>query len=189
MRNNNQPDADDLFADTRMSFGEHIEDLRKHLWRAIMGFLACLVVSFFIGQPILEFIKKPVEAELARFYANRAKKIGDKLALGNDPVLAELDEPREFEIEVKGPNGNFVATTLRIKPLSFSLALHEAQRIILKPPIISTMSIMEGFMVYVKVCVVSGIVIGSPWIFWQLWSFIAAGLYPQEMKYVNYYLP
>ena len=32
------PDPDDMFADTRMSFGEHIEDLRSHLLRAIYGF-------------------------------------------------------------------------------------------------------------------------------------------------------
>jgi sec-independent protein translocase protein TatC len=190
MRNyTNQPDPDDLFAETRMSFGEHIEDLRRHLWRAIAGFLVCLLFSFFIGQPILEFIKKPVETELARFYANRAKKIGDRLEAGIDPGLAELNQPREFDVEVKGPNGTFVPTTMRFPPLTFALALHEAQRLILKPPIISTMSVMEAFMVYVKVCVVAGIVIGSPWIFWQLWSFVAAGLYPNEKKYVNYYLP
>ena len=28
MARNAQPDADDLFADTRMSFGDHIEDLQ-----------------------------------------------------------------------------------------------------------------------------------------------------------------
>jgi sec-independent protein translocase protein TatC len=32
-------------------------------------------------------------------------------------------------------------------------------------------------------------VLGSPWIFWQLWSFVAAGLYPHEKKYVYLYLP
>ena len=31
-------DPDDFFAETRMSFGDHIEDLRTHLWRAIKGF-------------------------------------------------------------------------------------------------------------------------------------------------------
>src|SRR5262249_46423901 len=122
-------------------------------------------------------------------YANRAKKIGERLAAGTDPGLVELNQLREFDVEMKDAKGNFVPTTIRMKPLTFSLALHEAQRTILRPPIISTMSVMEAFMVYVKVCVVAGIVIGSPWIFWQLWSFVAAGLYPHEKKYVNYYLP
>ena len=34
---NTTPDPDDFFAETRMSFGEHLEDLRTHLWRAVKG--------------------------------------------------------------------------------------------------------------------------------------------------------
>ena len=40
-----------------------------------------------------------------------------------------------------------------------------------------------------KVCIVTGLVLGSPWIFWQIWMFVAAGLYPHEKRYVNIYLP
>jgi sec-independent protein translocase protein TatC len=40
-----------------------------------------------------------------------------------------------------------------------------------------------------KVAIVTGFVIGSPWIFWQIWMFIAAGLYPHEKRLVNVYLP
>ena len=44
-------------------------------------------------------------------------------------------------------------------------------------------------MVYFKVCMVCGLVIGSPWIFYQIWQFVAAGLYPHEKRYVHLYLP
>src|SRR5207253_7989750 len=33
------------------------------------------------------------------------------------------------------------------------------------------------------------LIIGSPWIFYQIWMFVAAGLYPHEKKLVNVYLP
>jgi sec-independent protein translocase protein TatC len=36
---------------------------------------------------------------------------------------------------------------------------------------------------------VVGLVIASPWVFYQIWSFIAAGLYPSEKRLVNVYLP
>ena len=36
---------------------------------------------------------------------------------------------------------------------------------------------------------VCGLIIASPWIFWQIWSFIAAGLYPHEKRYVHVFLP
>jgi len=32
-------------------------------------------------------------------------------------------------------------------------------------------------------------VLGSPWIFWQVWMFVAAGLYPHEKRLVHVYLP
>ena len=47
----------------------------------------------------------------------------------------------------------------------------------------------ETFMIWVKAGVVAGLVIASPWVFFQLWSFVAAGLYPTEQKYVYYFLP
>jgi sec-independent protein translocase protein TatC len=49
--------------------------------------------------------------------------------------------------------------------------------------------VQEGIVVYFKVALVAGLVIGSPWIFWQIWMFIAAGLYPHEKKLVHVYLP
>ena len=44
-------------------------------------------------------------------------------------------------------------------------------------------------MAYMKVSFVCGLVLGSPWIFTQLWAFVAAGLYPNEKRLVNVYLP
>jgi sec-independent protein translocase protein TatC len=184
----NHSDPEDMFSDTRMSFGDHIEDLRKHLWRALMGFLVCLVFSFFIGKPVLRFIARPVEQELKRFYDARAKKIQEQFEQGDD-ALQNVNEPREIECETKGADGKYTPITLRIRPMEWALLTQEADRLFTRPPVLATMGVMEAFMVYVKVSVVCGLVIGSPWIFWQLWSFVAAGLYPHEKKYVNYYLP
>jgi len=41
----------------------------------------------------------------------------------------------------------------------------------------------------VKVSLMFGFVLSSPWVFYQLWSFVAAGLYPHEKRLVNHYLP
>jgi sec-independent protein translocase protein TatC len=43
--------------------------------------------------------------------------------------------------------------------------------------------------VYFEVTLVCGIVLASPWVFFQIWSFVAAGLYPHEKRYVLHYLP
>jgi sec-independent protein translocase protein TatC len=47
----------------------------------------------------------------------------------------------------------------------------------------------EGFSVWVQVNVIVAAAIASPWIVYQLWLFVAAGLYPAERKYVTKYAP
>jgi len=47
----------------------------------------------------------------------------------------------------------------------------------------------EAFMIWMKAALVTGLVLGSPWIFIQIWNFVAAGLYPHEKNYVYMYLP
>jgi sec-independent protein translocase protein TatC len=47
----------------------------------------------------------------------------------------------------------------------------------------------EAFGFYIKASLLVGAVLSSPWVFYQLWSFVAAGLYPHEKKYVYLYLP
>src|SRR5262249_39623466 len=74
-------------------------------------------------------------------------------------------------------------------PLDITMKLQKAQQIVGRRPALSTMNVMEGFMVYIKVCAFTGLVISSPWVFWQIWAFVAAGLYPHEKKYVHRYLP
>jgi sec-independent protein translocase protein TatC len=49
--------------------------------------------------------------------------------------------------------------------------------------------VQEAFVTYMKVSFVAGLIIASPWVFYQLWLFIAAGLYPHERKYIYTYLP
>lgn len=49
--------------------------------------------------------------------------------------------------------------------------------------------ISDPFMVYMEMSMITALVISSPWILYHLWQFIAAGLYPQERKYVTRYLP
>ncbi len=44
--------------------------------------------------------------------------------------------------------------------------------------------IAEGFFTHMKLAIVAGIFLTSPFIFYQIWSFIAPGLYDEEKKFV-----
>jgi sec-independent protein translocase protein TatC len=47
----------------------------------------------------------------------------------------------------------------------------------------------EAFMIWMKAAIVTGLVFSSPYLFYQIWNFVAAGLYPHEKNYVYLYLP
>ena len=52
-----------------------------------------------------------------------------------------------------------------------------------------TNGITEGFMTYLQISIICGLIIAGPWIIYQLWLFVAAGLYPNERKTVTKYIP
>jgi sec-independent protein translocase protein TatC len=108
----------------------------------------------------------------------------DKL-LGRGKPAAEA---KEGEVVVTRDDLVVLYVT-RLEPVREVAYVQEAEQRIGKRPALTTLSIQEAFMVYFKVSMVCGVVIGSPWIFWQIWSFIAAGLYPHEKRYVHVYLP
>ena len=47
----------------------------------------------------------------------------------------------------------------------------------------------DGFMIWVKAAVVTGLTLALPFVMYFLWSFVASGLYPHEQKYVHLFLP
>jgi sec-independent protein translocase protein TatC len=47
----------------------------------------------------------------------------------------------------------------------------------------------EGFISYMKIVMIAGLILSSPWVFYQIWMFVAAGLYPREKRYVYITIP
>jgi sec-independent protein translocase protein TatC len=52
-----------------------------------------------------------------------------------------------------------------------------------------THEVAESFMTYIKIVMICAGVLAGPWLLYQLWQFVAAGLYPKERKYITRYLP
>lgn len=207
----------DLFDDTTMTFGEHLEALRFHLWKAIIGLVLGVIVMLAFGTHVVAVVRKPIDDALRRH--SKGETVVDDVE-GFDPVGSfkqifgfgeeeeeeqpETDEPTDA-IEVKfdtkelarlleavQPDAGIDAERVESRELSLTLRAPEfvgfkkTQDRVSRPV---TLNVQEAFMTYMKVSFVAGLVLSSPWVFWQIWLFVAAGLYPHERKYVYVYLP
>ena len=106
----------------RMSFMDHLEELRSRLIRIVAGLLIAFVVSIVYSPELWDIVQQPAEAALTE--------------LGIDP-----------------PN------LTQIQP-------------------------MEAFnVVYIKLPLICALFLASPWILWQVWGFIAPGLYKRERRW------
>ncbi len=69
------------------------------------------------------------------------------------------------------------------KPLVDGLEAHHL------PSQVYVNGLTEGFMTYLQISIVAGLVFAGPWLLYQMWLFISAGLYPHERKAVTKYIP
>jgi sec-independent protein translocase protein TatC len=65
----------------------------------------------------------------------------------------------------------------------------ETMRQVGMAPQLRVPEVTGAFGIYLRVTFYAGLVLASPWIFYQLWMFVAAGLYPRERRYVTYAVP
>lgn len=187
-----------------MPFGQHIEELRIHLLRAIMGVVAAFLVTTFFGNYVVRILASPVEARLEPYIkeqnAKRLKELVDTittLPLDQQPhitmeaTLSPEDLARLAERVGGKPPANNEPFTVGIKTSiipyleQLSVPFLELNR----RWSLRTFSAQEPFVIYFKAVVGAALVIASPWIFYQIYSFIAVGLYAHERRFVTLSLP
>jgi len=224
----------DLFDDSTMTFGEHLEVLRVHLIKGIIGLVLCVIFTLFQGQAIVGIVRAPIDAAL-RAHGDKSIVVDDLASPDDGPETfstewwrqwAGLDElPEEPEEE---PEADFkslktsdaLARTIQVQVLPSEIAgiLHsydpenypepqtpkdektvplriadksfaELETVVKRQNQAVTLNVQEAFLTYLKVAFIAGLIIASPWVMFQIWQFVAAGLYPHERKYVYIYLP
>ncbi len=217
MSRGRQADSEDLFADTRMSFGEHIEELRWHLVRAIAGFAIIVHLVFIldfigsatgtrvgVGKPMLEFIEQPVKDSLREYSKRRKEKALDEIKDSSKGEMLNAPQEMDLLIDVNSladtiarklkisfadqaiddETPNYRKIRVKVAPYDIAGLSAEATQDIQNRYGLRTLSPTEAMFVYIKVAFVCGLVLSSPWVFWQIWSFIAAGLFQHEKKYI-----
>lgn len=218
------PRSKDLFDDSTMTFGEHLEALRLHLFKAAIGLILAMIVTLSFGNRFVDLIRRPIDRALVRnklFNEEEVSSFWGQVTgfFHKAPKATGAEGPNAVEQE-KPPADLADQTTIlvHVKPSEILRILHGADPAKFPDPKAGenekrvplalsarefrefrqtteasnrpiTLNVQEAFMMYIKVALVAGFILSSPWIFYQLWQFVAAGLYPNERRYVHVYLP
>ena len=236
---------EDLFAESSMSFGDHLEELRICLWRAIIFLLCGFAVGLYFGGDVVKYIQVPLNASLSNYYAH----LGVKTLKTHENELVQAGYPFEWllhEVQERNfmPEINYVypgqldalldlnslvlpsrltapqqaADTVdnlnrfkfqsgenpskdTVQRQSLQSHVHIAKDAQPFPLVMlqkldnhrltrsSALSAHESFSIFIKAALVVGFVVASPGIFYNIWSFVAAGLYYHERKYIYIFMP
>ena len=57
------------------------------------------------------------------------------------------------------------------------------------PPQLQALAPTAGFTAYLKVGFLAGLIVTMPWVIFQVWRFVASGLYGHERRFVRYMIP
>ena len=205
---------EDLFAESTMTFGEHLEELRRALILALGGLMIGFLVGLIFANNVVDAIKFPLEKALKRFYVEKAvftleekyteKKISETVRkfieeqqCVPDEIFWEKTELRRVQKrlgEGVAEAGESEGSSMVELPLEELLPVPSSDLIktrVWRPldTAITTLNAHEAFMIWLKAGLVAGIVLSSPWMFWHVWTFVAAGLYRHEKRYVFVFLP
>lgn len=198
----------DLFSEEQdmvsMSFGDHIEELRARLILGILGLMVGVVITLIpplnLGRRVITQMQDPAKDALQRFYKERAEKRASTAAT-TDAVTPVIDalipadlfvaQLRELAPDLKLPTPESVKQRTVRFPIRYGqsgMIKTVAETIEPKDALIS-LAPLETMTIFFMVCLVTGLVTASPWVFYQIWAFVAAGLYRHERHYVKKFLP
>jgi len=100
------------------------------------------------------------------------------------PFLSHLEELRKRLVAISiGVGAGFVVSYIFSERL-FELLILPLKSVLPEGDKLIFTNLPEMFITYLKVSFISGVLLAAPFIFYQLWLFIAPGLYQREKKYV-----
>lgn len=188
--------------ETTMSLGDHLEELRARLILAILGLVIGTVICLYLGGAIIRFIERPYLKEMRKYSQSKAKVAVKKketqgasaylLDAFSANLLKALDDPNAPAIDpraVRFVHKIYAETMTKLvnDPNYIAVAadaysaVSERQLIAIAPA--------DPFIAFMKITLISGLIVSSPWVFYQLWMFVGAGLYENERRYVRMAVP
>ncbi|MBT4692121.1 MAG: twin-arginine translocase subunit TatC [Planctomycetaceae bacterium] len=153
------------------------------------------VPDLFENESLRELVQEKVERKTSS-WMDFGLENADENAIDVAKVFAVLEQQVQRESTTVARQDAIRRVNKFIITNAFSEYLRSARPVTITVPVwekvdvrVQTLNAHEGFMIWIKAAFIGGIILSSPWLFYQIWQFIAAGLYPHERKYVYIYLP
>ncbi|MFC1761004.1 twin-arginine translocase subunit TatC [Planctomycetota bacterium] len=181
-----------------MSLGDHLEELRSRLILALLGLLLGTIVCLFFGKKIILFVQRPYNVVMMQ---HLQKAMSDpntsyqSTLFGN--VCANLVEQLQTDPNAPALDPNTVQYIQRVYLETITSVGQRALTQKGRPLIdsatsryrLQTLAPADAFIGYMKISLISGLLLSAPWVFYQIWMFVAAGLYAHERKSVQAAIP
>lgn len=197
--------ADDLFARHTMSFGDHLEQLRMALVKASLWLAFGTAIGLYYSERVVQWMSVPFREQLRQVHIDRTAA-NYRHVVGSQPpgyfmdLLQKLQMMPRAGYVLEGEEFNSsldLQEAAEASPQAWQQSLADGRIKSLKrqvwlepiPDSLNSFGIFEGFFVYMQASVVVGIALALPGMFWHLWNFVAAGLYPHERRKVYLLLP
>lgn len=211
--------AEDLFDKSKMTFGEHLEELRWALIKAILSLVVGFLIALLFAGSLVDYVQKPLRQELYDYYESLSEKRDEEHLEQQKEQGADVPPDEQQKVENRAGKGLIVeeqyvdprqALEALSKAVPGSVDLSALPPRDPKEPVtrdqlvplrlyhpvqedprarVIGLQVHEPFLVYMKAAVLLGAVMASPLIFYFIWQFVAAGLYPHEKRYVHVFLP
>jgi sec-independent protein translocase protein TatC len=162
-----------------MTFGEHLEELRGRLMKGVLAFAVAFAAAFAFQDRLLHFFQRPYESARRSVNAELLVKFKERPPAEWERALSKLLE----RLEEKS-----LLTATEIAPVR-ELVERETREAAPQLGPLQAIGMLEGFNSYMLVCLIAAAVVSAPVLLWQLWRFVAEGLYSDERRLVLKVLP
>jgi len=197
--------GDDLFEKSSMTFGEHLDELRIALMKASVWLGVGMLIGLLLATQVVSYMQGPLEKSLENFYKKRSiKEMADASGapvsedlqawMKRNRVVSQyvwIDPQRILAKESLGQDGlqaDYMENA-DSEGLPDPSKMMKIRMFVGVKASTEALGLQEPFMIWLKAAFVVAMVVASPGIFYHLWQFIAAGLYPHERRYVYFFLP
>lgn len=142
----------------QMNLWQHLDELRARVIYSLLAITGIAIVAYIFREQLLAFLTAPL-----RLLSGSPEELLRQLAACKKVILSE-----------KLPENELSQLAFDCRRFLF----HGGSLIFIRPT--------EVFFGYIKLALFTGLLIGAPFVLYQIWQFIVPALFPHEKKYARY---